>query len=212
MLRHLLPQSLRRVRSFRRHLRAFTLVELMIVVAIIGVLAALAIYGMRNYLAAARSAEAKQNVGNISRLATLSYERERHDAELLPDGTISKPATHVLCDTAQPVPLAGVPAGKKYQPITALGSDFNSGSVLKGWQCLGFSINTPIYYRYTYQSGSGFISPALGGPDPGGEGFEAAAQGDGDGDGQLATFARVGAVNNKQIRVSTEVFIHQESE
>src|SRR5687767_379950 len=39
--------------------RGFTLVELMIVVAIIGVLAALAIYGVRKYLTNAKSAEAR---------------------------------------------------------------------------------------------------------------------------------------------------------
>ena len=59
--------------------RAFTLVELMIVVAIVGVLAALGLVGFRKYLNASHSSEAVNMIGSIKaaqesyRAETLSY-------------------------------------------------------------------------------------------------------------------------------------------
>ncbi len=61
----------------------FTLVELMIVVAIIGVLAALAIYGVNKYLASAKTSEAKNTIGAIARGAAASYERETAASEIV---------------------------------------------------------------------------------------------------------------------------------
>lgn len=46
----------------------FTLIELMIVVAIIGILAAIAIPNFKNYSKRARQSEAKQELGNIRTL------------------------------------------------------------------------------------------------------------------------------------------------
>lgn len=56
--------------------RGYTLVELMIVVAIIGVLAALATYGVRRYVLASKSAEAIELINNI-RAAQEQYRDER---------------------------------------------------------------------------------------------------------------------------------------
>jgi type IV pilus assembly protein PilA len=183
----------------------------MIVIAIVGVLAALAIYGVRTYLASARTTEAKAGVGAISQLATVVYEREAGQADLIAaaQGGNSQPEANFLCSSALPVP-AVIPPGNKYQPGNAPGSDFHTGSSTEGWLCLGFTVSTPMYYQYNYFKGGGYLSPGLGGPDPGSDGFEAAARGDLNNDGTYATFARTGVIVNKHLRVSTQIFVDNE--
>jgi type IV pilus assembly protein PilA len=209
------------MRAFKRYdRRGFTLVELMIVVAIIGVLAALAIYGVRRYLASAKTSEAKNTVGAISRGAAAAFERETAGSEILADGAQSTNATHALCTSVGPqhgaVPTAiGLVAGRKYQPVTADGADFETGTSLDGWKCLKFSLTQPIYYQYSYNSAAGFVTTGLpGAPGLGADSFEAAAQGDLDGDGVLSSFARGGTVNTAtgQLVLATQVYIDNEFE
>jgi type IV pilus assembly protein PilA len=193
--------------------RGFTLVELMIVVAIIGVLAAIAVYGVNKYMSAAKTSEAKNIVGAIARSAAVAFERERGDAQMLGEGALANTIYNVLCLSATPVPASpAMVKGTKYQPASSPGVDFNSGTNKDGWPCLNFGTTDPIYYRYTYYKGNGYLATALGAPDPGINGFEAAAQGDLDADGKVSTFARSGVVNNFHLIIATTLFVNDELE
>jgi type IV pilus assembly protein PilA len=192
--------------------RGFTLVELMIVVAIIGILAAIAIYGVRAYLGAAKSAEAKIHVGALSRAADAAYGRESNVSQALPDGSTSLTLLHQLCDTAtSPVPTT-VPQGKKYQPTTDDVSDFGLGDENTGWVCLRFRITQPIYYQYNYYrdvSGVAPSSPVACGANC----YEAGARGDLDGDATTySTITRTGKINPLTGGLLASTYLHIENE
>lgn len=193
-------------------LRGFTLVELMIVVAIIGVLAAIAIHGVRRYLTAAKASEAKQSIGEISRGAHAAFEREQMASQTVNEGNESVQASHNLCGSAIPVP-GTVPKAAKYQPKTADGQDFDTGDDQNGWRCLKFAVTHPMYHQYHYYSGASVVAPA----NPAActaNCYEAGALGDLNGDGVPGRYARTGVVNTvtNELKASTQVYVDDEAE
>lgn len=186
------------IRSLKRNLkksRGFTLVELMIVVAIVGILAALAIYGVRKYMANAKSAEARNSLGQLSKDAASAYNREHMASAILADGAAAGVSNQLCASAAAKIPSAATSIkGQKYQSAA---SEWDAGDKDTGWQCLKFSMSQPQYYQYGYTA-------AL---QAAGEGstFTATAQGDLDGDGTLSTFTLSGVVRSQQVVVSPTI-------
>jgi type IV pilus assembly protein PilA len=177
-------------RMLKKAQRGFTLIELMIVVAIVGILAVLAIYGVRKYMANAKTAEARNSIGEIGKDAATAYEKESMPGTLLAPG-ISAVLSRALCVAANgPVPAAiASVAGKKYQsksaPIAA-DWDLDMNVFHTGFYCLKYAMDQPQYYMYNYTAAKGDGSNT--------DTFTAIANGDLNGDGTTSTFSLIGGV------------------
>ena len=182
---------------------AFTLVELMIVVAIIGILAVLAIYGVRKYVANAKTAEARNSLGQIGKDSTTAFERESMAGQVLAPGAVALGA-RALCGTAtQAVPAAiGSVASRKYQSDQTPGADWNKDTATNaGFSCLKFDMTAPQYYEYSFTS-DGSQTP---GSVVEGSAFTSVANGDLNGDGTLSSFTLLGSVVNHNLYIAPNI-------
>ncbi|MEO6419369.1 MAG: type II secretion system protein [Polyangiaceae bacterium] len=171
----------------------FTLIELMIVVAIVGILATLAIYGVRRYMATAKTAEANNTIGAISKLAVASYESDKVAANML---TFKATTTSLraVCDSeaSNPIPAVTAIKGKKYQSAP---SEWEAGGN-KGFACLHFTMSQPQYYAYGYTASNVGL---------GTDAYTVTANGDLNGDGVLSTFSINGKVQSGAMNVAPAI-------
>ena len=121
--------------------KGFTLIELMIVVAIIGILAAVAIPGFMTYIKNSKTSEAKTNLDAIKKGALAYYEAEHYDEAGLTAMSKQYPNTGKL-ETIGAEPK-DTTIGVKQSPV---GLSFGSAP----WSELNFKLTSPFYYGYAY--------------------------------------------------------------
>jgi type IV pilus assembly protein PilA len=135
----------------RKHDRtqAFTLVELMIVVAVLGVLAALAIPVFQRYMVKAKAAEAPLMLRKLMDGATAYFQVDHADST-------GQNVTPQFPATTGWYP-AQLPTGRKIVPEA---SDPATADV-QTWAQLKFSLNEPVQFHYMFVStGTGTSSRA----------------------------------------------------
>ncbi len=163
--------------------RGFTLIELMIVVAILGILAAVAIPAFINYMRKAKTSEATLNIDRIFEGGVTYFEAE-HVARGV-TGTILQ---HCLPLTAAWTPDA-TPNSEKYLASDHATKWTNAVSPGITWKALDFAMGDNFYYAYQFLNVLGTSAPLT----TAGMAFYAAARGDLDGDGVPSLFERAAA-------------------
>ena len=127
----------------------------MIVVAIIGILAAVAIPGFMSYIKSSKTSEAKENLKAIGDGALAYFQTEHPDTDGM-TVTTSKYPSNDSPDTG--ILPAEITVGTKVDPSNADNTTLLNGNP---WRALNFTISKPFYYQYSYVSGTGDIEDDL---------------------------------------------------
>lgn len=158
--------------------RAFTLIEVMIVVAILGILASVAVPALLGYIRRSKAAEVPNNLKTMYYQTRAYFDVERS----LRTGTVH--GTKCLVDEAGASFLEPASPGSVKQRFRATSHP--------SWLAMGFTIEEPVYYGYTFLTdktpvgGTNCVPPGGGATE--GNVYTLRAHGDLDDDGTLSTF------------------------